>query len=97
MSRDLLSRYAPPPLDADGLTPRQLEERRASLARVFEVRVDVEMTEASAKRDLSMATTELAKRDRITVEQARYVRKAATALLRRLRYERLLQTGERQR
>lgn len=76
--------YSPPSEDYDDLTPLQREERIVSSARAFEARVDYEMTEESARRDVGMGTVELARRDKLTVAEARYVQRRATEFLRTL-------------
>ncbi len=77
-------KYSPLPVDEEELTPNQREERRISLARAFEAKVDYEMTIKSAKRDLSMSTAELMRRDKLTEEQARFVQRRSHEFLKML-------------
>ncbi len=79
-----ISNYDPPPADEDELTPLQREERAVSLARAFEERVDHEMTISSAKADLSMSSADLAAREGITMEQARWRQARGFEFLKRL-------------
>ncbi len=62
--------YHPLPEDEEGLTPRQIQERRASRRRVSLLRYKAEMNEEKAGAVVSLSAAELARRLEIDEELA---------------------------
>lgn len=65
-----LDTYRPLPEDDDGLTPRQIHERRAAVRRASFLRYSSDMTRTNAEAVLALPMAELMRRLELDGEQA---------------------------
>lgn len=79
-----LATYRPLPEDAEGLTPYQIEERRAAVRRVALLRYDADMNRQNAEAVLALPASAIMQQLELDEEQAEDLKELASRYLERL-------------
>lgn len=79
-----LATYRPLPEDEDGLTPRQLQERRAAVRRVSLLRYDADMDRQNAEAVIALPVATIMQQLELDEEQAEDLKALAYRYLERV-------------